>query len=78
MRRELADILRSLDVTVLMVTHDLPYALELCPRAVVLSDGTVVADGRTLDVLTDDELMSAHRLELPWGFDPRRIDSLPR
>ncbi len=34
-RRELADILRSLDVTVLMVTHDLPYALELCPRAVV-------------------------------------------
>ena len=32
-RRELADIVRSLDVTVLMVTHDLPYALELCPRS---------------------------------------------
>ena len=31
-RRELADILRGLDVTLLMVTHDLPYALELCPR----------------------------------------------
>ena len=30
-RRELADILRALDVTVLMVTHDLPYAFELCP-----------------------------------------------
>ena len=53
-RRELADILRSLDVTVLMVTHDLPYALELCPRSVVLSDGVVVADGPTYDVLTDD------------------------
>jgi cobalt/nickel transport system ATP-binding protein len=77
-RRELADILRSLDVTVLMVTHDLPYALELCPRAVVLSDGSVVADGTTYDVLTDDELMRAHRLELPFGFDPRTIDSLPR
>jgi cobalt/nickel transport system ATP-binding protein len=70
-RRELADILRSLDVTVLMVTHDLPYALELCPRAVVLSDGNVVADGATYDVLTDDTLMRAHRLELPFGFDPR-------
>jgi len=70
-RRELADILRSLDVTVLMVTHDLPYALELCPRSVVLSDGHVVADGATYDVLTDDALMSAHRLELPFGFDPR-------
>ena len=56
-RRELADILRSLDVTVLMVTHDLPYALELCPRSVVLSDGVVVADGATYDVLTDDALM---------------------
>ncbi|HCB04651.1 MAG TPA: ATP-binding cassette domain-containing protein [Nocardioides sp.] len=76
-RRELADILRSLDVTVLMVTHDLPYALELCPRAVVLSDGTVVADGSTYDVLTDDELMRAHRLELPFGFDPRTVGSPP-
>ena len=56
-RRELADILRSLDVTVLMVTHDLPYALELCPRSVVLHDGQVVADGATYDLLTDHELM---------------------
>ena len=76
-RRELADILRSLDVTVLMVTHDLPYALELCPRSVVLSEGVVVADRPTFDILTDETLMAAHRLELPWGFDPRRIDSLP-
>ena len=72
-RRELADILRSLDVTVLMVTHDLPYALELCPRSIVLSDGVVVADGATYDVLTDDALMTAHRLELPFGFDPRAV-----
>jgi len=70
-RRELADIVRSLDVTVLMVTHDLPYALELCPRSVVLSGGAVVADGATYDVLVDEELMRAHRLELPFGFDPR-------
>jgi cobalt/nickel transport system ATP-binding protein len=76
-RRELAEILRSLDVTLLMVTHDLPYALELCPRSVVLSDGVVVADGRTFDVLTDGPLMAAHRLELPWGFDPHAVGSLP-
>jgi len=76
-RRELAHILRGLDVTLLMVTHDLSYALELCPRSVVLSDGVVVADGRTFDVLTDGPLMAAHRLELPWGFDPHSVGSLP-
>lgn len=76
-RRELADILRGLDVTVLMVTHDLPYALELCPRSVVLSGGTVVADGATYDVLTDEALMREHRLELPFGFDPRTTRLAP-
>ena len=69
-RRELADILRRLDVTVLMVTHDLPYALELCPRSVILSEGVIVADGPTRELLADDDLMRAHRLELPFGFDP--------
>ncbi|MFF3545042.1 energy-coupling factor ABC transporter ATP-binding protein [Streptomyces platensis] len=73
-RRELADILRSLDVTVLMVTHDLPYALELCPRSVVLSGGVLVADGTTQELLCDAELMRTHRLELPFGFDPRSVD----
>ncbi|MGY0486025.1 energy-coupling factor ABC transporter ATP-binding protein [Streptomyces sp. WG-D5] len=72
-RRELADILRSLDVTVLMVTHDLPYALELCPRSVVLSGGEIVADGPTGGLLGDADLMAAHRLELPFGFDPRSV-----
>ncbi|KPC63246.1 energy-coupling factor ABC transporter ATP-binding protein [Streptomyces chattanoogensis] len=72
-RRELADILRSLEVTVLMVTHDLPYALELCPRSVVLSGGVIAADGATQELLCDEELMRAHRLELPFGFDPRSV-----
>ncbi len=69
-RRELAAIIESLPVTVLMVTHDLPYALQLCPRSVILDTGRIVADGATRDLLADRELLAAHRLELPYGFDP--------
>lgn len=67
-RRELADIVRSLDVTLLMVTHDLPFAYELCERSVILSGGVIVADGSTESILKDSELLSANRLELPKGF----------
>jgi cobalt/nickel transport system ATP-binding protein len=69
-RRELAGVLTSLDVTMVMVTHDLPFALELCPRAVVVNHGQIVADGRTSTILADGGLMAANRLELPLGFDP--------
>ena len=72
-RRELAEILTSLDLTMLMVTHDLPYALELCPRSVILDEGRIVADGPTAEILGDRDLMAAHRLELPYGFDPRNV-----
>lgn len=67
-RRELADILRSLEITMVMVTHDLPYAYELCARSVILKGGVIVADGSTHEILTDSALLAANRLELPVGF----------
>jgi cobalt/nickel transport system ATP-binding protein len=67
-RRELAEIVLGLDVTVVLVTHDLPYALQLCDRAVVLDQGQLVADGSVAEVLSDEATMAAHRLELPYGF----------
>jgi cobalt transport protein ATP-binding subunit len=67
-RRELAEVLLGLGRTLLMVTHDLPYALQLCPRSVVVDDGVVVADGPTRELLADTDLLRRHRLELPFGF----------
>jgi len=69
-RRELSGVLARLDLAMVLVTHDLPYALELCPRAVILDGGRVVADGPTVELLADTELLAAHRLELPRGFHP--------
>jgi cobalt/nickel transport system ATP-binding protein len=67
-RRGLAETLGTLDATMMIVTHDLPYAAQLCDRAVVMDGGVIVADGPIADILADAELLAAHRLELPWGF----------
>jgi cobalt/nickel transport system ATP-binding protein len=67
-RRELAETLLKLDATMLIVTHDLPYAAQLCDRAVIMDHGVVVADDAIGAVLSDAKLLAAHRLELPWGF----------
>lgn len=70
-RRELAETLGALDTTMLIVTHDLPYAAQLCDRAVVMDAGMIVADGDIGSILADAELLGRHRLEVPWGFDIR-------
>ncbi len=67
-RRELVTTLQRLDITQLVITHDLPFALELCERAVILDAGRVVADGATAEILADPELLSRHRLEMPFGY----------
>lgn len=67
-RRELAEIITSLNITLLMVTHDLPFAYELCQRAVILSSGVVAADDEISRVLSNKQLLTANRLELPKGF----------
>jgi cobalt/nickel transport system ATP-binding protein len=68
-RRELVAALLSLDLTQIVITHDLPLALELCPRAVIMREGRIVADGETRGLLGDADLLAENSLELPYGFE---------
>jgi cobalt/nickel transport system ATP-binding protein len=77
-RRELLDVLAGIERTMLVTTHDLPLAAELCERAVILAGGRVVGDGPCDDVLADEELLAAHDLELPGGFELSRVRRRPR
>ena len=74
-RVDLTGVLDELDVTQLIVTHDLLYALEICERSVILDAGRIVADGPTRDVLGDEALLAKHRLGLPAGL---RVEDLDR
>jgi len=64
-RRELMALLTRLPVTQLIATHDLEFVVEICPRAIVLDGGRIVADGPTRELLDDEPLMLAHGLERP-------------
>jgi cobalt/nickel transport system ATP-binding protein len=72
-RRELLEVLDAVATTMLVVTHDLPFAASLCSRAVVLSAGRIVADDSCPAILGDEELLARHDLELPAGFDLDRL-----
>ena len=43
-RRRVIEVLRELDKPLILATHDLDMALDVCGRAVVLFDGRVAAD----------------------------------
>jgi cobalt/nickel transport system ATP-binding protein len=72
-RRELVEVLAEVGGTLLVATHDLPLAAQLCDRAVVLDAGSIVADGPVGAILADAALLAEHDLELPLGFDLGRV-----
>ena len=67
-RRELIRTLEQLDVAMLIVTHDLALVLELCPRTALVDGGRIVANGPSRELLSDEALLAAHRLEPPYGL----------
>lgn len=67
-RRQFIGLLRDLDCTKIVATHDLELVLELCNRAIVLDQGQVFADGPVEEILSDAELMESHGLEVPLSL----------
>ena len=46
----LVDLRRDLDLTMVLISHDLIVVRHLCPRMIVMRDGEVVEDGATKSV----------------------------
>jgi cobalt/nickel transport system ATP-binding protein len=67
-RRNMINWLRDTDKTVLLCTHDLDIALEVCSRCLLLVDGRIAADGPTTSILYDRKLLEDNKLELPLAL----------
>ena len=72
-RRHLIHILETLGQSKLIATHDLPFAEELCTRAIMLKQGTVFADGDPKELFYDHELMDACAMEA-IGYKPPKCN----
>jgi len=64
-RRTLINLLRDLPITMLVSTHDMSMVRDLFPRTIVMDEGRIVADGLTMEILANEELLTAHGLEKP-------------
>ena len=64
-RREFKALLKSLPGAKIIATHDLELAVDLCSRVLILDEGKLVAQGPTIPLLSNEDLMLAHGLEKP-------------
>jgi cobalt transport protein ATP-binding subunit len=64
-RRSLINLLHDLPITMLVSSHDMLMVRELFPRMVIMDQGRVVADGPTIELMEDEELLNNHGLERP-------------
>jgi|SRR5215469_5116509 len=46
--------------TFLLISHDMPVVIELCPRTICLNAGGVIADGETRQVFSNPHLIEAY------------------
>ncbi|PJB44475.1 MAG: cobalt ABC transporter ATP-binding protein [Comamonadaceae bacterium CG_4_9_14_3_um_filter_60_33] len=70
-RRRLIHLLRGLELTQLIATHDLDLVQDLCSRVLVMREGLVVADGSPDAIFADAELLKRCHLELPLSMQRR-------
>jgi len=67
-RRQLMALLDDFHHTRIVTSHDLDMVVELCQRTIVLHQGQVMADGPTLDIFRNEELLAACHLEKPLAM----------
>ena len=68
----LKDINKRLNLTIVMITHQMEVVKEVCDRVAVIENGEIIEEGSMIDVFTDpqkpttkDFVKSINNIELP-------------
>lgn len=67
-RRIFINILKDLQQTQIIATHDLDMIMDTCSRVIILNEGKVVADGKSDELLKEKKLLEMSNLELPLSL----------
>ena len=70
---EIMEFLRSLNeengITIIMITHDMHLALEYTDRAIVVTDGLIIADSAVAEIFSDEQVIAAANLKKTSLYD---------
>jgi len=55
--RQIESILKSLDINMILVTHNLNQASRLCDHVILMSEGKIIDSGQPEDVLNNEALL---------------------
>lgn len=69
-RRILINIIKNIDKTLLISSHDLEFLLEVCTRCILIDKGKVIKDGKIRDILSDENLLLSYHMEKPHSLIP--------
>ena len=64
-RRIVINTIKELPQTKIITSHDLDMIMDTCSRVILISKGSIVADGPAEKILADKELLESNHLELP-------------
>lgn len=68
--------INKLDVTIILITHDMHLMLEYTPRAIVLSGGRMIADTTASMALTDSRVIEEANLKETSLFQLSRLSGI--
>lgn len=70
-RLNLINVINGIKGAKIIASHDLDMILDTCSRTILINHGTIVADDKTINILSNKSLLEDNGLLLPLSFSHR-------